>query len=327
MHPTTCRALRTDLPVTALAAVLAAAFSQVAGAQFDFGDGPPRPGQQPSATDLVKVQTRLTSETIGPGETIHLAILFDIQKPWHIYWKNPGQGTASPEIRVTGPESFEIGEMRWPRPKVVDSPVGDMFCHEGKVALFVPITAPETLEEGTATLEANVAFAVCDDVKCLFGRRTLTATAATTNSKSVTETIDDAVLNQHQQRLPILIDGTDERASEEPVNAELQGTGNARTLIFTGPAHGFEHARFFPIHSPGVRYGDADVTFEDDRFTAIIELTINPNNFTSGPPSVGGLVGLGSETTDPSYEVAFPLDGAHANQTNEELSRPVRRNQ
>lgn len=279
------------------AAVLAAETT----AQF----APSQRGQPVRADQLVNVRVITDRAEVGPGETFHVLAVFDIQQPWHIYWKNPGEaGALPPSVDLTVPDGFTVGDIRWPRPKRINSPAGEMFCYENQLALFVPVTAPAELEDGEVTIETAVRFAVCDADRCLFGRNTAkptirtTSSAASGNREAAAPSQRNAeFVERHLKRLPIDINDSGD------VTIALHD----EKLVLTAPAHGFDRATFFPADAPGVSYGKPTMSFEDDRVTVTVPLTINPNNFRSGPPMVGGLLALGRENNDPSYEGAIAL--------------------
>ena len=81
----------------------------------------------------------------------------------------------------------------------------------------------------------------------------------------------------------------------------------------TGPAMGLETLTFFPGESPGVSYGEPKITIEEDRFHVKINVQINHRNTLGKPVVLRGLIALGWESDEPSYEFALELPGgAHA---------------
>jgi DsbC/DsbD-like thiol-disulfide interchange protein len=286
----------------AVSLVFAAVISGEAIAQFS--PGPPGQRQaQLTADQLVDVRVMLDRAEVGPGETFHVIAVFDIDRPWHLYWKNPGEaGALPPSVNVTVPDGFEVGEMRWPRPKRLNSPAGEMFCYENQLALFVPVTAPAELEDGEVTIETSFRYAVCDADRCLFGtgsQKPRLRTTSTVGSEATSLSERNArVLERHLPRLPRTLTESDQ------TEIALDET----TLSITVPAHGYGRATFFPYDVAGVEFGKPEMTFEDDRLTVTVPLSINPNNFRSGTPTAGGLIALGQEPDGPSYEGAVPID-------------------
>ena len=274
------------------------AIGSPADAQDRLGVG----GGRKTAEELVGVGLIADVESIGPGQTFHLAVIFDIEPQWHIYWKNPGQGAPPPNIRIEAPEGFEVGEVLWPRPIEADSPLGPTYVYKKQAALFVPITAPSNLTEGSATIRADIRWAVCKEL-CLLGRGGSSIDVKTTQSTTQTAPNPDPLLTKLKARLPKPLATTD--------GGCVAFTGS--TLTITGPAMGLETLTFFPGESPGVSYDEPTITIEGDRFHVKVNVQINRRNTLGKPVVLRGLIALGWERDEPSYEFALELPGeAHA---------------
>ncbi len=266
-------------------------------------------GQDPSlgpgagrktAEELVAVRTVADVASIAPGQTFHLAVIFDIEPQWHMYWKNPGEGAPPPTLAIEVPKGFEVGEVRWPRPIAVESPIGPTYVYENQAALFVPITAPDDLMDGSATIRADIRWAVCKAV-CLLGRGRrsvdLRTVSADSQSDPVPVSAPDPVLARLKKRLPKPL------AKAASGSADFDGT----MLTITGPAMGREVLTFFPGATPGVSYGDPTVTIEADRFRVEVAVQINRRNTLGKRVVLSGLVALGPENDDPSYDFEVEL--------------------
>ncbi|MEE9129025.1 MAG: protein-disulfide reductase DsbD domain-containing protein [Phycisphaerales bacterium] len=256
-----------------------------------------------TAEELVAVRTVADVVSIAPGQTFHLAVIFDIEPQWHMYWKNPGEGAPPPALAIEVPKGFEVGEVRWPRPIVVQSPIGPTYVYENQAALFVPITAPDDLMDGRVTIRTDIHWAVCKAV-CLLGRGRWSVEVRTASADSQTDPVPvsapDPVLARLKRRLP------EPLAKAAGGSADFDGT----MLTITGPAMGRQALTFFPGATPGVSYGDPDVTVEADRFRVEVAVQINRRNTLGKRVVLSGLVGLGLDDDDPSYdfEVEFSND-------------------
>lgn len=286
------------------AAVLLFGIVGAAYGQFDFRG----PGQQRTAEQLTRVQvvSDVTHPVMG-GETVHLAVVYSIEPQWHLYWKNPGEGAPAPMVRVEAPKGWTVGDLRWPRPVVIESAVGDMYCYEGEFALFIPMTAPEELEDGQARFAIDTNWAVCDEDRCLFGsaKRNVSLPTTSANVRTLDARPVNPLIARHRPRLSRPLEG-------DGFSAKLNGN----ELLVQVPSHGLEKIQFFPHQSPGVKYSRARFERGDDQYAVVIKLEVDPNNFLDGPPAVGGLITLGDKPDDPSYEFSLPLipvDSAAAN--------------
>jgi len=59
----------------------------------------------------------LVSETssIEPGHDFTVGLHFELERGWHIYWKNPGDSGEPPNVTWQLPAGIGAGEIEWPR--------------------------------------------------------------------------------------------------------------------------------------------------------------------------------------------------------------------
>lgn len=112
----------------------------------------------------------LIAESTGvvAGGTVNLAVHFDIDDPWYLYWKGQNDSGLPVSIEWILPEGSKVGELQWPAPQRVVLP-GDIidYIYKAKLTLIVPVDIPATAT-GTFTASARVDYLVCDQV-CLPG--------------------------------------------------------------------------------------------------------------------------------------------------------------
>lgn len=258
-------------------------------------DGQPKnPGPRPA--DLVRVRAVTDASRVGPGQTFHLAVVFDIKPKWHLYWKNPGEGSAPPRVTVEAPAGFRVGAPLWTRPTAFETPFGAEYGYEDQVVLFVPIVAPQSLADGRVTLHAGVRWAACKE-RCVLGTARQSVIVRTSSGTPAPAGPLDPLLSKHKRRLPRPLD------SLAGSTVEFQGG----TLTITGPAQDRSVASFFPAPSPGVTCGKAEVAIEDDRFRVSVKVAVNPQNALGQRMVIGGLVALGEGSDEPCYDFELPL--------------------
>ncbi|WP_233490297.1 protein-disulfide reductase DsbD family protein [Thiocapsa marina] len=129
------------------------------------------------------VTARLVAERIevAPGETLDLALVFEIRPGWHTYWRNPGDSGDPPRIEWTLPDGVEAGPLRWPRPELI--PVGPLtnYGYSERAVHLIALSVPADWPIGEPVrIRADVDWLVCEE-HCIpeSGRFDLTlATAA-----------------------------------------------------------------------------------------------------------------------------------------------------
>ena len=115
------------------------------------------------------------SDGLVAGTTNTLAVSFDLDEGWHVYW--PGQNATgfAPTVELTLPEGWVAGEILWPAPHRYVSP-GDILDHvyeDGEATFLVPVTVPADAEIGPVRLSADMEWLVCREA-CIPGWGTVT---------------------------------------------------------------------------------------------------------------------------------------------------------
>ena len=81
-----------------------------------------------------KAKVRLLADrtALVPGQSVELAIAFEIQDGWHTYWQNPGEGPIAPMFKWQLPAGFAVGPLQYPLPtRHVDALDAVTFILEG----------------------------------------------------------------------------------------------------------------------------------------------------------------------------------------------------
>lgn len=112
-----------------------------------------------------KVSLISENNSLQPGKTALVGVLFDLEKGWHIYWVNPGDSGEAPKMQWHLPAGFQAHEVRWPTPvrlgagKVID------YGYEGRVLLPVPVQVPASYQPAKpVTLSADIRYLICREV-------------------------------------------------------------------------------------------------------------------------------------------------------------------
>lgn len=130
------------------------------------------------------------TSTIVAGQPFTVAMVFDIDKDWHLYWKDPGDSGMPPKVKWTLPEGFAAGELQFPKPEILKTPAGVNYVHEKELALLVTITPPKELKPGqTISLKADLKWLECTTEVCLPAKQSAQLDVTTgTEAKPADET-------------------------------------------------------------------------------------------------------------------------------------------
>lgn len=137
---------------------------------------------------------------IIPGESFDLAIRFELEEHWHIYWKNPGASGLGTEINWTLPEGIEAGRIQWPAPHRIELGGLINYGYEGEAVFIVTMQASEALQPGqTLMLRADLFWLICKEA-CLPGDASLEISLPVDTAKSPSAPAPDFA--QARARLP-----------------------------------------------------------------------------------------------------------------------------
>jgi len=118
-------------------------------------------------------------DALRPGAPFHVALRFEVDDGWHVYWRNPGDSGEEPRVAWELPPGFEVGPLQWPAPERIPFAHLVNFGYEHEVLLAAEVRPPADLEPGTEVeLAADVTWLVCDDEQCLPGEGAVARTLA-----------------------------------------------------------------------------------------------------------------------------------------------------
>jgi DsbC/DsbD-like thiol-disulfide interchange protein len=142
------------LILSAAALALCARHAEAAGAPIPHG-----------TLELVAERQGITA-----GRSFNVALQFELEKGWHIYWVNPGD--SGEPLRVTWdlPTGITAGAIEWPAPHRLGTASIVDYGYEDAVMLIVPMNAEADLAaQGPAQIAAEVKVLVCREM-CIPGK-------------------------------------------------------------------------------------------------------------------------------------------------------------
>jgi thiol:disulfide interchange protein/DsbC/DsbD-like thiol-disulfide interchange protein len=131
-----------------------------------------------NTSDHVKgrnVNTSLVSDfSDKTTHLFHVAVVFDIQPDWHIYWKNPGTTGIPTTINWDFPDGLSQGESYYSVPRRYDNEELIDYIYEEKAIIVteVFITDPSVMDAATLSITANVDWLECKNI-CVPGNSRL----------------------------------------------------------------------------------------------------------------------------------------------------------
>jgi DsbC/DsbD-like thiol-disulfide interchange protein len=113
---------------------------------------------------------------IAVGHAFNLALRFELEKGWHVYWVNPGDSGEPPRVTWDLPAGIKAGAIEWTAPRRLGTPTIVDYGYEDAVTLVVPMRADATLSlQNPAQIAANVKVLVCREM-CIPGKAQVSLT-------------------------------------------------------------------------------------------------------------------------------------------------------
>lgn len=241
-----------------------------------------------------RAQLIAEDDSLRPGDTPWVGLLFDLDKGWHIYWTNPGDSGEPPRVTWELPAGFRAGEIRWPSPiRLGGGSIVD-YGYEGRVLLMAPIETPATLKENdTVTLAATVKLIVCREI-CIPDEARLTLTLPSLDGQSTHTSKWQDLFQRTRQQLP--------KPMPAGWKAQAESWNDAFILsVETGAP--VDKATFFPLEVSQIQNSapQAVTPFEKG-----FRLTLKKSEQLMKPiASLKGLIVL--EPGGASYNIAAPV--------------------
>jgi DsbC/DsbD-like thiol-disulfide interchange protein len=151
------------LPTISAAAILA--LTTGFGPAVAAGEPPPDP-DAPAAipeSPLVEAALWVDCRVVAPGQVLWVAVSFEIDQDWHIYWPGLNDTGMPPIFDWNLPDGWLVGKPRFPVP-IIHETEGGLVDHvlEGVAMVVLPIKVPEDAIAGQpVTISCDLEWLVC----------------------------------------------------------------------------------------------------------------------------------------------------------------------
>jgi thiol:disulfide interchange protein DsbD len=247
---------------------------------------------RPAETEHLKVQLISDSDWVQPGRPLLVGLRFEMEKQWHIYWRNPGDSGEPPQVQWKLPAGFQAGEVQWPAPERLGSGSVIDYGYQESVLLPVEIQTPGTpLAAGsTLTLSAQVSWLVCKDI-CVPGQAELTLSLPVRMAPAPVSA-SHALFQEAGSRLP------------EPMPPEWRTEATSEKAFFVLTIHGVGvgKASFFPLEADQI---DNAAPQTATALPGGVRLTLKKSDQLAGTPA--RLDGVLKLSPGPAYAVSVPI--------------------
>jgi len=191
------------------------------------------------SSDHLTVRLIPETESIQPGQPVTVGLYFQMEKGWHIYWKNPGDSGQAPQVSWKLPPGFKAGPLQWPVPERIAIPSLMDYGYNGEVLLLSTLHAPKGLKPSQMIrFSAQVHWLVCQE-SCIPGQARLELRLPVENQKLHSHSKWKDLFEATQKKTPL----------PQPKDWEIHGLSNAKNFQLDFEADiAATTAFFFPLH-------------------------------------------------------------------------------
>jgi len=113
----------------------------------------------------IEISLLADQQSIQPGTPFTIGILFQIEKGWHTYYKEPGDAGAPARLEWSLPKGFKVGEIQWPPYQQLIEP-GDIRvnAYERELLLWAKVWSPSKIAEKEVRFKVDAKWLVCEKV-------------------------------------------------------------------------------------------------------------------------------------------------------------------
>jgi|HubBroStandDraft_6_1064221.scaffolds.fasta_scaffold05109_4 DsbC/DsbD-like thiol-disulfide interchange protein len=179
------------------------------------------------------------SESIEPGRDFNLALHFQLEKGWHIYWANPGDSGEPPRVDWKMPKGITAEEIEWPTPHRLGSSTIVDYGYEDAVTLIVPMrTESKLAAQQSAQIVGQVKVLVCREM-CIPGKAQVSLTLSIKAQTAAPDTKTEGLFAAARKSLP----------QHAPQNWKLSVHDTESSFVLTGNiGQQSTRAIFFPLN-------------------------------------------------------------------------------
>lgn len=118
------------------------------------------------AEPATHARATLVSETrtMKPGEPFWVAVRFEIDDGWHIYWKNQGDSGLPTRFTWALPEGFRADAVQWPAPQRFEQAENANYGYEKEAIFLTKLYPPSDFKLKEASMTVHARWMECADV-------------------------------------------------------------------------------------------------------------------------------------------------------------------
>lgn len=253
----------------------------------------------------LKFEMLSEQSAIQPGQNFTLALRMKMDSDWHLYWKNPGDAGAPPQVKWVLPEGYTVVDTQWPTPHKFDTAGMVTFGYGEEVVLLATIKAPDNVDfNKTVKIGTELNYVICSSETCLPGNSEGQVTLNAAKS-AVASQENQPIFQGARQKLPQL--------PTEATAIRKQGGIEFVVQLPKGSPTSYDSAYFCP-ENPDVVDHRAEITLipseeAPDHYTVILK---EPDPAAKDDLPLKGVLVLNDGKSLSGWDIEVPLHKPHS---------------
>ncbi len=128
---------------------------------------------QESEPPMIDCRIISSAESVSPGETLKLGVLFKIPQGMHIYFREPGDSGRATSVEFELRDSASVSELAWPRPERIVNEGLVSYGYHKELVLAASAKFDQKLENKSIQIRAKVSWLLCGNGSCIPGETEL----------------------------------------------------------------------------------------------------------------------------------------------------------
>ncbi|ADE55182.1 protein-disulfide reductase DsbD family protein [Coraliomargarita akajimensis] len=118
----------------------------------------------PQQVQHATVELIAEQAVVRPGDAFTIALRYELDDHWHLYWENPGASGFPPSVEWDLPEGVEVGALQFPAPERFELAGLVSYGHEGVVLFPMQVTVASDYAGERLRLKGQASWLLCKDV-------------------------------------------------------------------------------------------------------------------------------------------------------------------
>jgi thiol:disulfide interchange protein DsbD len=250
---------------------------------------------------LAEARLLVNSFSFEKDPIISLGVLINLQKDWHIYWRNPGDSGLPTDVELILPEGITASEIKFPFPETFTSDEIVNYGYENQVLFLFDLNVPQNYSLKELNISAKITSLLCKEMCKAF-------------DTTVTITLDISKENIAEEKISKLFESTKKMIPAENQNLNIIAESKSdlvyvRIFVNQNENQNIKDIRFYPYNEGVFRNLVKQNILKKEKY---FEIVLEPDQFRiKEPTSVDGIIIIEEEIeenqSNKAYEMTVPI--------------------